>query len=137
VPQFSAEIVAKLLKSARPNLLVGVPTLYDALAKDPSLAKSEPLVPARLLFRRRHPARPVKEALRGTGRRARRQGQAARAGYGLDRRAVTAIMAMPLSEYREGSIGIPFPDMDAKICRFGTPRNCAGEEGEICIAGPA
>ena len=32
VPMFSAEIVAKLLKSKRPNLLVGVPTLYDALA---------------------------------------------------------------------------------------------------------
>src|SRR5664280_1711374 len=41
VPQFSAEIVAKLLKSARPSLLVGVPTLYDALSKDPSLAKSD------------------------------------------------------------------------------------------------
>jgi long-chain acyl-CoA synthetase len=51
---------------------------------------------------------------------------------------VTAIMAMPLSEYREGSIGIPFPDMDARICRFGTTDELPpGEEGEICIAGPA
>jgi len=47
-------------------------------------------------------------------------------------------MAMPLDEYREGSIGIPFPDMFAKICRVGTTDEAAaGEEGEICIAGPA
>jgi long-chain acyl-CoA synthetase len=41
VPMFSAEIVAKLLRTKRPNLLVGVPTLYDALTRDPSLAKAD------------------------------------------------------------------------------------------------
>ena len=41
VPMFSAEVVAKLLRSKRPNLLVGVPTLYDALTRDPSLAKAD------------------------------------------------------------------------------------------------
>ena len=44
-----------------------------------------------------------------------------REGYGLTE-AVTAIMAMPLDEYREGSIGVPFPDMLAKICGPGTVR---------------
>ena len=58
-------------------------------------------------------------------------------GYGLTE-AVTAIMATPLTEYREGSIGIPFPDMLAKIWRPAPPRRLpVGEEGEICIAGPA
>jgi acyl-CoA synthetase (AMP-forming)/AMP-acid ligase II len=33
--------VAELLKHARPDLLVGVPTLHDALLKDPSLANSD------------------------------------------------------------------------------------------------
>jgi len=52
--------------------------------------------------------------------------------------AVTAIMAMPLTEYREGSIGVPFPDMDAAICRYRTTEELpAGEEGEICVFGPA
>jgi long-chain acyl-CoA synthetase len=47
-------------------------------------------------------------------------------------------MAMPLGEYREGSIGVPFPDMDAAICRPDTTDALApGEEGEICVAGPA
>ena len=52
--------------------------------------------------------------------------------------AVTAIMAMPLNEYRENSIGVPFPDMRAKIVRKGTIEEAnPGEEGEICVEGPA
>ena len=58
-------------------------------------------------------------------------------GYGLTE-AVTGIMATPLTEYREGSVGIPFPDMLAKIVTPGTLAEApVGEEGEICIAGPA
>ena len=41
VPMFSAEEVAKLLRTKRPNLLVGVPTLFEALARDPPLAKAD------------------------------------------------------------------------------------------------
>ena len=77
VPQFSAEIVAKLLKSARPNLLVGVPTLYDALTNDPALAKSD-LSCLRVFLRGRHLAASGQGAFRGPRRRAWRQGQAAR-----------------------------------------------------------
>ena len=57
-------------------------------------------------------------------------------GYGLTE-AVSAIMATPIEHYRQGSIGVPFPDMLAKICRPGTSDELpAGEEGEICIHGP-
>ncbi len=136
VPQFSAEIVAKALKSARPNLLVGVPTLFDALSRDPSLAKSD-LSCLRACFSGADTLpRPVKERFEALV--AARGGRVKLLeGYGLTE-AVTAIMAMPLAEYREGSIGIPFPDMDAAICRPGTTEELPpGEEGEICVAGPA
>ncbi len=56
VPQFSADIVAKLLRSERPSVLVGVPTLFDALTKDPSLARADLSCLTRLLLRRRHAA---------------------------------------------------------------------------------
>ncbi len=136
VPQFSSDIVAKLLRTTRPNLLVGVPTLFDALTKDPSLAKAD-LSCLRACFSGADTLpRPVKERFEQL---VAAHGGKVRLleGYGLTE-AVTAIMAMPVTEYREGSIGIPFPDMDAKICRLGTtdelpPR----EEGEICVAGPA
>ena len=136
VPMFSAEVVAKLLRTKRPNLLVGVPTLYEALARDPSLAKAD-LSCLRATFSGADTLpRPVKERFEKLV--AERGGRVKLLeGYGLTE-AVTAIMAMPLDEYREGSIGIPFPDMLAKICRSGTEEALApGEEGEICIAGPA
>ena len=136
VPMFSPDVVAKLLRTKRPNLLVGVPTLYEALARDASLAKAD-LSCLRATFSGADTLpRPVKERFE--------QLVAARGGrvkllegYGLTE-AVTAIMAMPLGEYREGSIGIPFPDMLAKICRIGTEQELPpGEEGEICVSGPA
>ena len=47
-------------------------------------------------------------------------------------------MAMPIGYYREGSIGVPFPDMLAKIVQLNTTDEVpCGEEGEICIYGPA
>ena len=135
VPQFTPAIVAKLIRSRRPNVLVGVPTLFDALAKDPSLEKAD-LSCLRACFSGADTLpRTVKE--RFEARVAARGGTVKLLeGYGLTE-AVTAIMAMPLTEYREGSIGIPFPDVDAKICRVGTHDEAAiGDEGEICIAGP-
>jgi long-chain acyl-CoA synthetase len=136
VPQFSAETVAKLVKSARPNLLVGVPTLYDALSRDASLQQAD-LSCLRACFSGADTLpRPVKERFEALV--AARGGDVKLLeGYGLTE-AVTAIMAMPLGEYREGSIGIPFPDMDAAICAPGTIDELPpGEEGEICVAGPA
>ena len=136
VPMFSAEIVAKLLRTKRPNLLVGVPTLYDALARDPSLSQADLSCLCATFSGADTLPRPVKERFEKLvaecGGRVKLL-----EGYGLTE-AVTAIMAMPLDEYREGSIGIPFPDMLAMICRVGTVLALPpGEEGEICVAGPA
>ena len=136
VPQFSAEVVAKLLKSEKPNVLVGVPTLFDALAKDPSLERSDLSCLTACFCGADTLPRAVKERFEDL---VRRHGGRVKLleGYGLTE-AVTGIMAMPFDEYREGSIGIPFPDMLAKIVRPGTEEEMpAGEEGEICLAGPA
>jgi long-chain acyl-CoA synthetase len=136
VPTFDAKRVAKLLKSKRPNLLVGVPTLYDALTRDPSLAEADLACLHAAFSGADTLPRPVKERFE---RLVADHGGNVKLleGYGLTE-AVTAIMAMPLDEYRERSIGIPFPDMLAKICRVGTTEEAdAGEEGEICVSGPA
>ena len=136
VPQFSAEIVSKVLRRDRPNVLVGVPTLFEALTRDPSLASADLSCLTACFCGADTLPRPVKEKFeamvaRGGGRVKLLE------GYGLTE-AVTGIMATPLTEYREGSIGIPFPDMLAKIVKPGTTEEApVGEEGEICIAGPA
>ena len=136
VPVFNAETVAKLLRTRRPTVMVGVPTLYDALAKDPSLESAD-LSGLRACFSGADTLpRPVKERFAAL---VKRRGGSVRLleGYGLTE-AVSAIMATPLNEYREGSIGLPFPDMLAKVCPVGgTEEAATGLEGEICISGPA
>ncbi|HUK05746.1 MAG TPA: AMP-binding protein [Burkholderiales bacterium] len=136
VPVFDPATTGKLLRSKRPSVLVGVPTLFHALAMDPSLEHAD-LSCLRACFCGADTLpRPVRDRFE--------QHVAARGGsvrllegYGLTE-SVTAIMAMPKEEYRDGSMGIPFPDMDAKLCVPGTIDEApAGEEGELCVCGPA
>jgi long-chain acyl-CoA synthetase len=136
VPVFDPATTARLLRDKRPSVLVGVPTLFHALAGDPALAKADLSCLKACFCGADTLPRPVKE--RFEKRVAERGGRVRLLeGYGLTE-AVTAIMAMPMGEYREGSMGIPFPDMAAKICVPGTTDEApVGEEGELCVAGPA
>lgn len=135
VPVFSADEVARLIVRKRPSLIVGVPTLYDALTKHAGLDRAD-LSCLRAAFCGADTLpRPVKERFE---RLVRERGGNVKLleGYGLTE-AVSAVMATPLGEYREGSMGVPFPDMLAKIVRLRTEEEApVGEEGEICIAGP-
>jgi long-chain acyl-CoA synthetase len=136
VPQFTPETVATLIKTKRPTLMAGVPTLYEALSRNPSLQRTD-LSCLRAAFSGADTlTRPVKERFEQL---VRERGGDVRLleGYGLTE-AVTAVMGMPLDQYREGSVGVPFPDMLAIICRPGTDEELPpGEEGEICLSGPA
>ena len=136
VPVFTPEAVAKAIRRRRPNLLVGVPTLFDALSKDPSLERAD-LACLRATFSGADTLPPAVKA-RFESLVERRGGHVRLLeGYGLTE-SVCAIMATPTEHYREGSIGVPFPDMLAKICRPGTSEEMPiGEEGEICLHGPA
>jgi len=136
VPMFTAEIVAKLIRTKRPSLLVGVPTLFDALSRDPSLQHADLSCLKATFSGADTLPRPVKERFEKLVK-ARGGHVQLLEGYGLTE-AVSGIMATPVGEYREGSIGLPLPDMLAGICRIGTTEELPpGEEGEICIAGPA
>ncbi|HEX4858814.1 MAG TPA: AMP-binding protein, partial [Usitatibacteraceae bacterium] len=136
VPQFSAPIVAGLLKKRGANVLVGVPTLFDALTREPLLQRTD-LSCLKLCFCGADTLpRVVKERFEALVK-ARGGDVKLLEGYGLTE-AVSGIMAMPLDHYREGSIGVPFPDMFAKICAPDTTDEVpVGTEGEICLAGPA
>jgi len=135
VPRFDAALVAKLIRRKRPNVLVGVPTLYQALAADPGLVGVDFRFLRAAFCGADSLPRTTKDAFEA---RVSAGGGKVRLleGYGLTE-TVTGIMAMPREHYREGSIGLPFPDMQAKICTVGSTELVPdGEEGEICIAGP-
>ncbi|MGH8738250.1 MAG: class I adenylate-forming enzyme family protein [Burkholderiales bacterium] len=136
VPIFDPAATAKLVRAKRPSVLVGVPTLFHALAADRGLARADLSCLKACFCGADTLPRPVKERFEklvaDRGGRVRLL-----EGYGLTE-AVTAIMAMPMDEYREGSMGVPFPDMAAKLCEPGSEREVAmGEEGELCVSGPA
>ena len=136
VPQFTPDTVAKIIKKRRPTFVIGVPTLFDALAKNPAFQKAD-LRCLRATFSGADTLpRPVKERFEKIVKERGGTCQLLE-GYGLTE-AVTAIMVTPFDQYREGSIGVPFPDMLAKIVKSGTTDEApVGEEGEICIQGPA
>jgi len=136
VPRFKPQDVAKLIRTKQPNVIVGVPTLYEALNQDRVFQKSDLSCLKAAFCGADTLPRCIKERFEAI---VRQQGGCSqlREGYGLTE-AVTAVMAMPLEEYRENSIGVPFPDMEAKIVRLGSTESLPpGEEGEICLHGPA
>jgi len=136
VPQFTPETVAQIICAQKPSFVVGVPTLFDALSRHPKFRKAD-LSCLRGTFSGADTLpRTVKERFEEV---VKKQGGNVQLleGYGLTE-AVTAIMSMPINEYREGSIGVPFPDMLAKIVKLGTTEEVpCGKEGEICVSGPA
>jgi long-chain acyl-CoA synthetase len=136
VPMFTPEILVKLIKAKQPSFVIGIPTLFEAMCKNPMFCKADLSCLKATFSGADTLPRTIKERFEGI---VQKQGGNTKLmeGYGLTE-AVTAIMAMPLSEYREGSVGVPFPDMQAKIITRGTTEEAPlGKEGELCVSGPA
>ncbi len=135
VPQFTPKTYAELLRKHHPNFIAGVPTLYEALLRVDGLEKLD-LSCLKGVFsggdslsvelKKRFDA-----FLHEHGAKI-----SVREGYGTTE-CVTASCLTPIDEFREGSIGIPFPDTYYKIVKVGTEEEVPyGTEGEICLAGP-
>jgi long-chain acyl-CoA synthetase len=136
VPQFTPEIVAELIVKKRPTFLTGVPTLYDALSRNPLFQEADLSCLKNTTCGADSLPKIVKERFEEV---VRKQGGTVnlQEGYGLTE-AVTGIMVTPPHAYREGSVGVPLPDMLAKVVRIGTTEEAVvGEEGELCVSGPA
>ena len=135
VPRFTAKSYAKLITKYNCNFIAGVPTLYEALLRLPSMEKANLSclkgvfsggdslsVELKKKFDKflydHHAVIQVRE------------------GYGTTE-TVTACCLTPTTMAKEGSIGIPFPDTYIKIVEPDTDREKPyGEEGEILLAGP-
>ncbi len=135
VPTFTIKGYAVLLKKKHPNFIPGVPTLFEALLRTTHLDKLNMSFLMgmfsggdTLSVELKHK---VDDFLKA--HKARIQ---IREGYGTTE-CVTASCLTPKDYARDGSIGIPFPDMYYKIVAAGTTDEVEpGAEGEICIAGP-
>ena len=136
VPRFTAKSYAKLITKYRCNFIAGVPTLYEALLRLPSMKKAD-LSCLKGVF---SGGDSLSIELKKKFDRVLYSHNASiqiREGYGTTE-CVTASCLTPPTQSREGSIGIPFPDTYYKIVEPGTDREVPyGEEGEILIAGPS
>ena len=136
VPSFTPDQVADLIDTKKPTLIFGVPTLYEALSRNLKFQKTDLSFLKAAFCGADTLPRITKEKFEKICGENGSKVQL-REGYGLTE-AVTGICAMPLGEYREGSIGIPFPDMMMKIVEINTEIEALiGQEGELCIHGPA
>jgi long-chain acyl-CoA synthetase len=136
VPQFNVKTYAQLLIKKKPNLVPGVPTLFEALLRTDLLENAD-LSFLDGMFSGGDSLsvelkRKVDEFLKA--HKAKIQ---IREGYGTTE-CVTASCLTPKDYARSGSIGVPFPDTYYKIVKPGTEEEVDPNlEGEICISGPS
>ena len=135
IPQFTAKTYAKDMVKHRCNLIAGVPTLYEALLRLPSMEGAD-LSCLKGVF---SGGDSLSIALKKKFDKFLADHGASiqvREGYGTTE-TVTACCLTPLTKAKEGSIGIPFSDVYIKIVVPGTDRELPyGREGEILLAGP-
>ena len=136
VPQFNVKTYADLLIKKQPNIIPGVPTLFEALLRAEKLENAD-LSCLKGVFCGGDSLsielkKKVDEFLK-----AHNASVQIRQGYGLTE-CVTASCLTPKDYNRVGSIGVPFPDTYYKIVKPGTTEELdANFEGEICISGPS
>lgn len=136
VPQFDAKRFDKLFTSYHPTIVAGVPTLYEALLTNKHMDNMD------LSY--------VKYAISGGDSLIPEKNEAVNKffkshgadiciiqGYGMTETA-GPVCAQVLDATVPGSIGIPFPSNEIKICNPETREELPyGETGEICICSPA
>ena len=136
VPQVSVKGYSKLLKTAKPNFIAGVPTLYEGITRNQEMDNVDLSCLMGVFSGGDSLSIELKKKLdkfladhHATVR--------VREGYGTTE-CVTACCLTPYNKEKEGSIGIPFPDTYFIICEPGTTKQVPyGTDGEICLRGPS
>ena len=135
VPRFTAQSYAKLITKYQCNFIAGVPTLYEALLRLPSMNGAD-LSCLKGVFSGGDSLSIELKKKFDQFLKEHKSTIQVREGYGATE-TVTACCLTPVHKAKEGSIGLPFPDTYIKIVRPGTDEELPyGEEGEILLAGP-
>ena len=136
VPRVSVESYAKLLKKEHPNYIAGVPTLFEGITRNPFMDGVD-LSCLKGVFSGGDTLSIELKKKFDTFLAEHGATVQVREGYGTTE-CVTASCLTPYHMYREGSIGLPFPDTYYKIVKPGTTDELPyGEDGEICLCGPS
>lgn len=134
IPKFTPDEFGKLIKTYKPNFIVGVPTLFEALTQtklsDVGLSFVTNVISGGDMLTPELQKR-VNKYLEEHGSKTE-----IRVGWGMTE-CVAAATATPVGNFIPGSIGIPSPDNYIKIVKPGTEENVYYDiDGEICMRGP-
>ncbi len=132
IPRFKARDVVKAIQRYKPTFFIGVPTMFVAFNNLPDIQRYD-LRSLKGIFVGAAPlSRAIKDDFEA------KTGGRMIEGYGLTE-TVTGIMGNPFKgQHKIGSIGIPFPDTDAKIISLDDGHDLPpGELGEIALRTPA
>ncbi|MDO4975879.1 MAG: class I adenylate-forming enzyme family protein [Eubacteriales bacterium] len=135
MPTFTSQSYAKMLAKKKPNYIAGVPTIFEALLHLDALNGVDLSCLKGMFCGGDSLSIELKKKVDAFLKDHNASIQI-REGYGLTE-CVTASCLTPKDSYREGSIGLPFPDTLYAIVRPGTDEVLPyGEEGEIILTGP-
>ena len=135
MPTFNEKSYANMLRRKKPNFIAGVPTIFEALTHMPQLDGLDMRFLMGMFCGGDSLSVELKKKIDAFLREHNASIQV-REGYGLTE-CVTASCLTPKDDYREGSIGLPFPDTEYRIVRPGTEELLGpDEEGEIILKGP-
>ncbi len=135
VPRFTPSSYARDLVRHRCNFIAGVPTLYEALLRLPNMEGAD-LSCLKGVFSGGDSLSVELKKKFDKFLYDHKASIQVREGYGTTE-TVTACCLTPSHMFKEGSIGLPFPDTFIKIVRPGTEEELPyGQEGEILLAGP-
>ncbi|HEY8414894.1 MAG TPA: long-chain fatty acid--CoA ligase, partial [Thermaerobacter sp.] len=132
LPRFTVEDVLKAVNRYKPTMFPGVPTMYVAILNHPDL--------------RRYDFSSIESCVSGAAplplevqeRFERLTGGSLVEGYGLTEASPVTHVNPTGEGKRNGTIGVPLPDTDARIVDIetGTKVLGPGEVGELCVRGP-
>ena len=132
LPRFELDMALKAIQKEKPTLFPGVPRIYIAINESPE-SKDYDLSSIRACFSGAAPL-PVAVAEKFEGITGGRLVE----GYGLTETSPVTHINPIYGKRKFGTIGLPIPDTDCKIVDLDDPEKevKAGQEGELCIAGP-
>lgn len=135
IPKFKASEFGKLLTKHKPSVILGVPTLFEALTtntkmKNVSLSQLKYVIGGGDTLNKARVTK-INDFLHEHGASTNMI-----QGYGMTE-AVAAVCVDLRHASRPGTIGIPWPGIYLKIVKPGTEEEVPyGVDGEICICGP-